>query len=376
MSTSMNDFNINVIEEFRANGGNVGGMFAEMPILLLHHTGAKSGKVRVNPLAYLADGDRYVIFASKGGAPVNPDWYHNLRAHPEVQIEVGTESLRVIATEATGEERVRAVQRAGAALAAVRRIPAEDRPADSGDHPHAHRLSASRRVSGNAADADRLIRRAGVASSGDPGRRPRTRSRTSGFATAPGSGRSSWASAVGSATARTAPSWSTPKALPRLWTSSSSSSKEGRRSPVSHRSRSSRSPSRVTSSSRSAASAPASSSCRSTRRPRTTSTCAWRWVGVMRSWAVPKGPSLDPAVKRLAIEVDDHDIAHNTFEGSTGPGTGVIVWDRGTYEQGGRVPWPEALDRGHAVFVLHGQKLRGRLRPAAHGTRRRLPSGC
>lgn len=80
---------------------------------------------------------------------------------------------------------------------------------------------------------------------------------------------------------------------------------------------------------------------------------------VMRSWAVPKGPSLDPAVKRLAIEVEDHDIAHNTFEGSTGAGTGVIVWDQGTYEQGGRVPWPEALDRGHAVFVLHGQKLRG-----------------
>ncbi len=107
MSTSMNDFNVNVIEEFRANGGDVGGMFAEMPILLLHHTGAKSGKVRVNPLAYLADGDRYVIFASKGGAPVNPDWYHNLKAHPDVQIEVGAQSLPVTATEATGEERAR-----------------------------------------------------------------------------------------------------------------------------------------------------------------------------------------------------------------------------------------------------------------------------
>jgi DNA ligase D-like protein (predicted 3'-phosphoesterase) len=81
--------------------------------------------------------------------------------------------------------------------------------------------------------------------------------------------------------------------------------------------------------------------------------------GVMRSWALPKGPSLDPSVKRLAIEVDDHEIAHNAFEGVTGPGRGVIVWDQGTYEQGGRVPWPEALDRGHAVFVLHGRKLRG-----------------
>jgi DNA ligase D-like protein (predicted 3'-phosphoesterase) len=80
--------------------------------------------------------------------------------------------------------------------------------------------------------------------------------------------------------------------------------------------------------------------------------------GVMRSWAVPKGPSLDPAAKRLAVVVDDHDVGHNSFEGRTGSG-GVIVWDRGTYEQGGRVAWPEALERGHAVFVLHGQKLRG-----------------
>lgn len=80
--------------------------------------------------------------------------------------------------------------------------------------------------------------------------------------------------------------------------------------------------------------------------------------GVMRSWAVPKGPSLDPAVKRLAVEVSDHAIAHNTFEGAIGEGR-VIVWDRGRYEQGGRVAWPQALDRGHAVFVLHGEKLRG-----------------
>jgi DNA ligase D-like protein (predicted 3'-phosphoesterase) len=80
--------------------------------------------------------------------------------------------------------------------------------------------------------------------------------------------------------------------------------------------------------------------------------------GVMRSWAVPKGPSLDPAAKRLAVEVDDHALAHNTFEG-THDGGAVIVWDHGTYEQGGRVAWPEALERGHAVFVLHGEKLRG-----------------
>jgi DNA ligase D-like protein (predicted 3'-phosphoesterase) len=91
--------------------------------------------------------------------------------------------------------------------------------------------------------------------------------------------------------------------------------------------------------------------------------------GTMRSWAVPKGPSMDPAVKRLAVEVEDHSMSHNDFEGRAAGG-GVIVWDRGSYEQGGRVPWPEALERGHAVFVLHGEKLSGgfalqRTRPGA-----------
>ena len=81
-------------------------------------------------------------------------------------------------------------------------------------------------------------------------------------------------------------------------------------------------------------------------------------AGVMRSWALPKGPSLDPAIKRLAVEVGDHDRSHNEFEGRLGDGA-VIVWDRGGYEQGGRVAWPQALDRGHGVFVLHGEKLRG-----------------
>jgi DNA ligase D-like protein (predicted 3'-phosphoesterase) len=91
--------------------------------------------------------------------------------------------------------------------------------------------------------------------------------------------------------------------------------------------------------------------------------------GAMRSWAVPKGPSMDPAVKRLAVEVEDHELSHNDFEGPL-EGGAAIVWDRGRYEQGGRVPWPEALERGHAVFVLHGEKLRGgfalqRTRPGA-----------
>jgi deazaflavin-dependent oxidoreductase (nitroreductase family) len=107
MSTSPNDFNAQVIEEFRANQGHVGGMFEHMPLVLLHHTGAKSGTDRINPVAYLKDGDRYVVFASKGGSPTHPGWYHNLKAHPETTIEVGTDTLDVLASEAEGEERER-----------------------------------------------------------------------------------------------------------------------------------------------------------------------------------------------------------------------------------------------------------------------------
>ena len=102
----------------------------------------------------------------------------------------------------------------------------------------------------------------------------------------------------------------------------------------------------------------ACSSCRSTQATAHHYDVRLEVDGVMRSWAVPKGPSLDPAAKRLAVQVEDHGLGHNDFEGTLGDG-GVIVWDRGTYEQGGRVAWPEALDRGHAVFVLHGEKLRG-----------------
>jgi len=80
--------------------------------------------------------------------------------------------------------------------------------------------------------------------------------------------------------------------------------------------------------------------------------------GAMRSWALPKGPSLDPSTKRLAVQVPDHTVEHSAFEGATEHGA-ALVWDRGSYEQGGRVPWPQALERGHAVFVLHGEKLRG-----------------
>ena len=101
------DFNAQVIEEFRANQGRVGGMFEGMPLLLLHHTGAKSGVGRVNPLAYLTDDGRYVVIASKGGAPQNPSWYHNLKAHPQVKIEVGSDTIDADAAEASGEERER-----------------------------------------------------------------------------------------------------------------------------------------------------------------------------------------------------------------------------------------------------------------------------
>ena len=85
----------------------VRGMFEGMPLLLLHHSGAKSGTPRVNPLAYQADDGRFVVFASKGGAPTHPAWYHNLKAHPQTTIEVGTETIEVTAGEATGEERER-----------------------------------------------------------------------------------------------------------------------------------------------------------------------------------------------------------------------------------------------------------------------------
>jgi deazaflavin-dependent oxidoreductase (nitroreductase family) len=105
---SANDYNQPIIDEFRANHGKVGGRFEGFPLVLLHHTGAKSGIERVNPLAYQRLGDDSVaVFASKGGAPTNPDWFHNLVANPTTSIEIGAESYRVKARVATGEERER-----------------------------------------------------------------------------------------------------------------------------------------------------------------------------------------------------------------------------------------------------------------------------
>ena len=103
-----NDFNQQVVEEFRANDGKVGGPFHGLPLVLLHHTGAKSGMERVNPLAYQRIGDDSVaIFASKGGAVTNPDWYHNLVANPRASIEIETQRYDVTARVATGDERKR-----------------------------------------------------------------------------------------------------------------------------------------------------------------------------------------------------------------------------------------------------------------------------
>lgn len=100
-----NDWNRKIIEEFRANGGKVGPPFEGAPLLLLHSTGAKTGRTRVNPMMYQAVGESLAVFASKGGAPSSPDWYHNLLATPRAAVEVGTETFPVIARVAEGEER-------------------------------------------------------------------------------------------------------------------------------------------------------------------------------------------------------------------------------------------------------------------------------
>ena len=103
----MEDFNKKIIEEFRANQGKVGGMFAGMNLLLVTTKGAKSGKESIIPVAYTKDGDKFVIVASKGGAPTNPAWYYNLLAYPEVTVKVGTETFKARATDATGDDRDR-----------------------------------------------------------------------------------------------------------------------------------------------------------------------------------------------------------------------------------------------------------------------------
>lgn len=98
-------FNQRIISEFRANAGAVGPPFEGAPLLLLHSTGARSGAERINPIMYLADEGRYIVFASKAGADTSPDWYHNLKAYPDASIEVGTETITVKSEELHGAER-------------------------------------------------------------------------------------------------------------------------------------------------------------------------------------------------------------------------------------------------------------------------------
>ncbi len=105
--SEMNDWNTKIIEEFRSHGGKVGGQFEGAPILILTTTGAKTNQKRVNPMMYLAEGDRLYVFASKAGAPTNPDWYHNLIAHPQVTVELGSDTFEATATAVTGPERDR-----------------------------------------------------------------------------------------------------------------------------------------------------------------------------------------------------------------------------------------------------------------------------
>jgi deazaflavin-dependent oxidoreductase (nitroreductase family) len=103
----MSDWNDKIIEEFRGNDGQVGGQFAGAPLLLLHTVGAKSGQPRVNPMMYRKVEGGYAVFASKGGAATNPDWYHNLLANPHIRAEIGTGTVELVANVAVGDERER-----------------------------------------------------------------------------------------------------------------------------------------------------------------------------------------------------------------------------------------------------------------------------
>ncbi len=103
----VNERNIKIVDEFRSNEGKVGGRFEGRTLLLLHTKGAKSQQERINPLAYVKDGDRFVVIASKGGAPIHPDWYYNILANPLVTVEVGTEMFQARATVTEEPERTR-----------------------------------------------------------------------------------------------------------------------------------------------------------------------------------------------------------------------------------------------------------------------------
>ena len=107
MPEAPSDYNAKIVSELRTNNGHAGGEWEGIPLLILHHTGARSGVPRANPVAYLPEGEGYLIWAANGGAPRSPDWYHNLKANPQTTIEVGGETIDVDAQEASGAERER-----------------------------------------------------------------------------------------------------------------------------------------------------------------------------------------------------------------------------------------------------------------------------
>jgi deazaflavin-dependent oxidoreductase (nitroreductase family) len=112
----VSDWNAEVIDEFRANDGKVGGWFADKDLLILHTTGARSGMERLSPLVYRREGDRIFVFGSKGGSHTNPAWYHNLTAHPDVTVEIGSDTSSATAVEIVGEERDSIYERQAAAI--------------------------------------------------------------------------------------------------------------------------------------------------------------------------------------------------------------------------------------------------------------------
>src|SRR5258708_40202055 len=131
----MNDYNRRLIEEFRANGGKVGGMWEGTPLLLLTTRGAKSGERRITPMGYLPDGDRLIVWASNVGAPTHPDWYHNLVAHPEVTVEVGTETFDPIAVVTEESERDRLWTKAQGVYRPIARIQGKRKAKRRGKRP-------------------------------------------------------------------------------------------------------------------------------------------------------------------------------------------------------------------------------------------------
>ena len=143
-----NERNRLLIEEFGNNEGKVSGSFAERPLLLLSTTGAKTGQQRINPLMYLPDGDRWLVFASKGGAPTIPDWFHNLVAHPIVTVEVGTEAFEADATVITGEERDRLYAQQAQLYSMFAEYEQRTNPQDSGCSPHSQAVRPERPADG------------------------------------------------------------------------------------------------------------------------------------------------------------------------------------------------------------------------------------